>query len=273
MAKRVVQRESAVEAPQEAVARKTVKKSTSRRTLDDSKKPKIYAVVKGGKVWHKIRQENLTYFDESKGHPRAIRYFSNENSPFVDEQSGAGIREQIVFEGGVLTVPYTKPNLSKYLDCHPDNVANGGKVFKIVIAEQNAEKEVDREFTLFEAIGLIKNKSIDELIPVAMTLGIDVNQTNMEIKRELLSDAKRNPQKFISMFDNPVVETKSNILTAIDFQIVKNTPEGMYWFDTNRLICTTPIGQDTTEVFTRFCMTDKGSEVYEEIKRQLDSIA
>ena len=277
MAKRVVERNTSapVEVPTEPQVKKVVKPSASaaRRKADNTKKPKVYTIVKGGKVWHKIRQENLTYFDESKGYPRAIKYYSNENTPFVDEQSGDGIREQIVFENGMLQVPYTKPNLAKYLDCHPDNIANGGKVFKIVVAEINAEKEVDKEFLLFEAVGLIKNKSIDELIPVALTLGINISQSNMEIKRELLIDAKKNPERFISMFDNPVVDVKSNVLTALDFQIIKKTTDGMFWFDNNRLICATPMGQDTVEVFTRFCLTDKGNDVYEEIKKQLDAIA
>ena len=239
----------------------------------ESQKDRVYSVIKGGGIWYKIRQEGITYFDSALGYPRELRYSPNQKSAFVDEQNGQTIREHVVFENGLIRVPYTKPNLAMFLDFHPDNVANGGKVFKLVDTNIEAVDEVEKEFLLFDAIKLVKEKSIEELLPVAMTLGIDTNQSNMEIKRELLKDAKRNPSKFIQMFDNPIVEVKSNILLAIDFQILKSAKDGMYWFDNNRIICATPVGKNTVDVFTSFCMTQDGDSVYSEIKKQLSAIA
>ena len=40
----------------------------------------------------------------------------NNGLKFADEQSKNSIREQIIFENKMLTVPYSKPNLSKYLE-------------------------------------------------------------------------------------------------------------------------------------------------------------
>ena len=119
---------------------------------------------------------------------------------------------------------------------------------------------------------MVRDKSIEELLPVAMYLAIDTNQRNMEIKRELLIQAKSNPKRFIEMFDNPVVKVKSTIMTAIDFQILKESPDGLKWFDSNALIVATPAGQNTVDIATRFCLSEKGALVLEEIETQLSKI-
>jgi hypothetical protein len=110
------------------------------------------------------------------------------------------------------------------------------------------------------------------LLPVALFLGINVNQETMGIKRELLREAKSNPVGFVKMFDNPQVKTRSAIMQAIDFQILRNSAEGMYWFDSNRLIVSTPAGMDSVDVMTRFCLTEKGAPVYEQILARLNDI-
>ena len=125
---------------------------------------------------------------------------------------------------------------------------------------------------MLDAVAMVRDKAIEELLPVAMYLGISTEQKNMEIKRELLREAKANPTRFIEMFDNPVVRTKSVLMSAIDFQILKASPDGLKWFDSNRLIVATPAGQDTLDIATRFCLSEKGALVFEEIQTQLDKI-
>jgi hypothetical protein len=46
----------------------------------------------------------------------------------------------------------------------------------------------------------------------------------------------------------------------------------MYWYDTNRLIVSTPAGADSVEVATRFFMTDKGATAYERVLEELNKI-
>jgi hypothetical protein len=250
----------------------TASSKVKRNVVDDTKKNKVYTIKKGGGIWYKLKQNNITVFDEETATVRMLRYSPNENSVWADEQGENIIREQIVFTSKNLVVPYTNPPLQKYLSLHPDNIANGGTVFYLVDTEKNAEVELDREFSMLEAVAMVRDKSIDELVPVAMYLGINTDQKNMEIKRELLREAKSNPTRFIEMFDNPVVRTKSVIMSAIDFQILKADSDGLKWFDSNRLIVATPVGQDTIDISTRFCLSEKGALVFEEIQTQLDKI-
>ena len=243
-----------------------------RNLVDDSRKDKVYTIQKGGGIWYKLKQSNITVFDSETGRVRQLRYSPNEMSVWADEQGENIIREQIMFNNKNLLVPYTKPNLQLYLDLHPDNIANGGKVFIVIDTEKKATVELHKEFLTLDAVGMVRDKSIDELIPVAMYLGIDTNQKNMEIKRELLTQAKSNPARFIEMFDNPVVKVKSSIISAVDFQILRADSDGLKWYDSGKLIVSTPVGQDTLDIATRFCLSEKGAIVLEEIERQLSKI-
>ena len=239
---------------------------------DPKKENKVYTIGKGGGIWYKLRQTNITVFDEEKSEVRQLRYSPNENSVWTDEQSENIIREQIIFQAKNLVVPYSKPNLQKYLELHPDNRANGGSIFELVDNARSAETELETEFSVLEAVSMVRDKSVDELLPVAMYLGVNTSQKNMEIKRELLREAKANPSRFIQMFDNPMVKTKSVIMSAIDFQILRSDSDGLKWFDSGRLIVATPAGQNTIDIATRFCLSEKGALVFEEIQTQLDKI-
>ena len=232
----------------------------------------IFLTKKKGGIYFTIPQTNITVFDEAKNEIRQIRYCPNENSIYADEQSSNAVREQIVFREGTLAVKKTQPNLIKYLTAHPENEANGGGLFYLKDEAKTAVDEVEAEFAVHEAVGLVRDKAIEDLYPVAMFLGINIEAETMSIKRELLNHAKSNPTKFIKMFDNPTVRTRSAIMQAVDFQILDSTNDGMRWFDTGGLIVSTPIGQDTVDVMTRFCLTEKGSEVFSEITSRLESI-
>jgi len=153
---------------------------------DPKKENKVYTIGKGGGIWYKLRQTNITVFDEETGQVRQLRYSPNENSVWADEQSENIIREQIIFQAKNLIVPYSRPNLQKYLELHPDNKANGGGIFELVDTARSAETELESEFSVLEAVSMVRDKSVDELLPVAMYLGINTSQKNMEIKRELL---------------------------------------------------------------------------------------
>ena len=57
---------------------------------------------------------------KKKVEQRELRYATNQNSPFVDEQKGEATIGHIIFEDGVLTVPKEKQNLQKLLSLyHP----------------------------------------------------------------------------------------------------------------------------------------------------------
>ena len=126
---------------------------------------------------------------------------------------------------------------------------------------------------MYLSISLIKSKSIDDLLPVAMALNINTNQSDLSIKRALVQAAKRNASQFMGLIDSPMVMARTTVAQSFDFQIIEQRSGAVVWFDTGKLIVSVPVGQDKTEVMTRFVMTDKGSSVLSELERQLDDIA
>ena len=248
------------------------KTASKRPAKKAAPKPTVFVITKGGGIYYKIRQKSVIVFDEEKGFNRQIRYVRGERSIFVDEQSPTAVLSPIVFRDKTLVVQPSEVELLSYLRTHPDNRDNGGKVFNEVNNESNAEVDVENEFLVHDAIGLIRSSSIEELMPMVLSYGIDSNMTSMEIKKELLKFAKANAKSFMELYDSPVVQIKADVLTAIDFEILVAKPDGMYWGDNNALISPTPMGQNTVEVFTRYLMTERGNAVRDELQRQIDSL-
>lgn len=259
----------------ESAAPKTKKAPTIKRTVpNDEQMPSVFIPInnKGGIVL-KLRNSNLSYFDKDAGMVRQIRYAPLEQSVFVDEQSANPVVEQVFMYDKMLIVPIEKPNLRKFLELHPDNQANGGSVFKQLDRAKPKAQEVDNEFLVHDAITIIKSKSLSDLIPLAMSLKINIDQDDLSVKRDLVRYARRDPEKFLDMTTNPLVEVRSTTSQAFDFNIVRNNGGAVVWYDTNKVIVTVPTGQNAQETLARYCMTDQGSSVLSEIDRQLAEIA
>jgi len=245
-------------------------KATAAKTADKfDRKTKVYTIPRGAGILFRIKSDAIIY-DKETGRNRQIRYCPNEPSVYADEQSSNAIRAHVLFEEGVLAVPPQQVNLQEFLDLHPMNRANGGGTFELVNTEAKAEVDLDKEFLLHDAVALVRSKTIDELMPVAIYLNINTDQKNAELKRELLMEAKGNPKRFIELFDNPTVQVRSIIKKAVDFQILNRKDDGMYWFDSNRLIVATPVGQDTIKVMTQVCLTEQGSSALEAIRTEIE---
>ena len=264
------------EAPQAPTAKKPVakKRAVKRNLPDENKLPKLYETVGGrGGIFMKLKSDGINVYDDETGAVRQIRYCPGEQSIYVDEQSENAVKEHVVFRNKMLTVRYDQPNLIAFLEKHPENADNGGGVFQLVNKEIDVEKEVEKEFLITDAITMIKARPIDELVPVAMALNINTNQKDLQLKRALVQYAKKNPTKFMGMFDNPMVHARTTVMQAMDFQIVTQKGGAIVWADTGKMIVSVPVGQDSVDTLTRFVMTDKGASVLSEIDNQLEAIA
>ena len=216
-----------------------------------------------------LMQTGVTVYDEELNSIREIRYCENEPSIYKDEQNEKSVKTPIVFRLGKLVVSPKQPNLIEFLEKHPDNEANGGSKFKLVEAEKKASMDVDREFLVMDAVSLIRTKSFDDLLAVAVSFNIDIDRASNEIKHDLIIKAKANPEQFIKSFDNPVVAMKATVRQAEQMQIISVHEDSVRWMDTNKHIITIPPGKDPVDTFVRYCLTEGGSAVSAEIERQL----
>tara|TARA_Y100000114_G_scaffold106200_2_gene99461 strand:+ start:5650 stop:6453 length:804 start_codon:yes stop_codon:yes gene_type:complete len=245
---------------------KVIKKESSAPTIT------IFEIPEGGGILRVIKPQASVY-DEESNQVRTIRYCPGEPSVFTDEQSANAVRSHVMFRDGVLAVPVDKPNLKKFLELHPQNMANGGGVFKVLDRSGDSKDEMEQEFLTHDAVALVRNKESDEILSVALTYGINISQSMIDIRRELLREAKANPKDFIAKFDDPRVKVRSAVIQSGEFQILSFKPDGVYWFDSGRLILSVPAGQDPTDIMVRFCLTEKGATVYEELVSRLEKLS
>ena len=220
-----------------------------------------------------LPQKGVTVFDEAKDTVRELRYCPNEPSVWRDEQSENATRQSVIFREGKLFVPKSKPNLRVFMEKHPLNSSNGGKMFSLVDKKRDAEIELSREFALTDAVAMVRDKDIQELLPVAMFFGVNINSSVSDIRYNLLQIAKRKTQEFMSAFDSPQVRTRSVLQQAADYQIIKLNKDSVKWFDTNSMIVSVPVGQEPLDVMTRFCLTEKGSPVLATLEERLERLA
>ena len=250
------------------------KKPTFKREIPNLETmPQTYEVINGCNYILRIPSKNVQVFDKESNSVRAIRYAPLENSIFMDEQAASSRVEHVMFEDKFLIVPVSKPNLVAFMNAHPGNKANGGGLFKLLNKEENFEVDVESEFKISDAIAIIKSRPMDELLPVALALRINTNQKDLAIKHALIKSAKRDVDTFMDTLNSPMVNARSTVAQALDFQVIENRKGAVVWFDTGKLIVSVPVGTDVVEVMTRFVMTDNGASVLSELERQLESIA
>ena len=232
-----------------------------------------YEIPRNAGIVYMLPQKGITVYDSEKDTVREMRYCPNEPSIWADEQGERARKETVAFRDGKLFVPKDKPNLRLFMDMHPMNMANGGKVFRQVDKKKDAENELAREFKLNEAISMVRDKDINELLPIALYFGVNINTAVTEIRYNLLNIAKKKTQEFIESFDSPQVQVRTTIQQAKDYQLVNLKKDGCYWFDSNSLIVSTPVGQDSMDVMVRFCLTEKGASVLSNLEERLDKMA
>jgi len=259
-----------MEAPAKAVAPKKANRKVKRK--EETLYHAEYEIPKNAGIVYMLPQKGITVYDSDLDTVREMRYCPNEPSIWADEQGNNARKETVAFREGKLFAPKDKPNLRKFLDLHPMNMANGGKIFNQIDKKKDAEIELKKEFLLSDAITMVRDKDINELLPVALYFGVNVNNPVSEIRYNLLNIAKKKTEEFIQSFDSPQVQVRSTVQQAKDYQIINLKSDGCYWFDTNSLILSVPAGQDSMDVMVRFCLTEKGAPVLSTLETRLDRL-
>ena len=269
-----IQNEAVAEAPvMEAPTKASTKKKRSIKRKEKLSTVSEYEIIKGGGIVFMLPQKGVTIYDKENDTVREIRYCPNEPSIFVDEQSENALRESVVFNNSRLFIPKEKPNLKKFLELHPSNTINGGSLFKIVNKTKDAAEELEKEFLVSDAISIVRDRDINDLLAIAMYYGININADTTEIRYNLLRIAKSRPKDFLQSLDSPEVTCRSSVKQAGDYQIIALKPNGVYWFDSNALIVSVPVGQDPVDTMVRFCLTEKGASTFSLIEEKLDKLS
>ena len=218
------------------------------------------------------RRFPLLWFDPEKEINRELRYARNQKSPFVDEQDKNAIIEPIVFEDGFLRVPKNNQILQKFLDVHPHN----GVKFKELDKSKDAQEIVEIMNIELDAMIEARSLSIAQLETLTRVLfSKDPSRISTdEMKRDILVYAKREPQEFMSIVNDPVLKLQATVHKFFEEGLIKYRNKNKeVWFNTKTnktRLCTIPFGQDPIYIVSSYFQSDDGIEALKHLEQLLD---
>jgi hypothetical protein len=210
----------------------------------------------------------LTYFDGSLN--RALRYATNQLTPFVDEQDGVVTLEPVTFENGTLIVPSWNVNLQKFLMIHPQF----NKLFFELDKEQEASKEVEDIYNEIDAQVEAKNLDINDLEAIARVVmkGNISSMTSSELRRDMIIWAKKNPSEFMNLINDENLKLRNLAVRAVEMNIlhIKQDNRTVVWGDNKKeQIIVAPYGENVYSALALFFKTDEGLDVLQNITNKL----
>lgn len=226
---------------------------------------KVYKLKIGNPLSYTLASRNnprfpLMWFDEKNNVNRALRYASNQKSPFEDEQDGNAIIEPIIFEDGFLRVPKNNPVLQQFLYYHPLN----GTIFAEVDKEKEASEEVEDLNIEVEALVEAKQLSIEQIETLTRVMfGKDPSLlSTAELKRDILVYAKTDPRGFLNILNDPELKFQAKVRMFFENKLLvlrNNDKEAWYNTSTNKKkMLSVPYGEDPYEMVAHFLQSDEG---------------
>jgi len=226
---------------------------------------KVYRLKIGNPLSYTLASRNhprfpLMWFDEKNNVNRALRYCTNQKSPFEDEQDGNAIIEAIIFEDGFLRVPKNNPVLQQFLHYHPLN----GTIFTEVDKEKDAASEVQDLDLEIEALVEARALTLEQLETLTRVMfGKDPSTVSTaELKRDVLVFAKKDPKEFLNILNDPELKFQAKIRMFFENKLlVLRNGEKEIWFNTatnKKKMLSVPFGEDPYEMAGHFLQSDEG---------------
>jgi hypothetical protein len=212
----------------------------------------------------------LLWFDKETGEQKEIRYATNQNSPFVDQQKGEATLGHIIFQNGTLFVPKEKRNLQKLLSLYHPALNKKYAEFDAVIKANNDLEDIELEI---DALNAAREMDIDQAEAILrVEIGSAVSTMgSKEIKRDLLLFAKRNPDLFLELANDENVELRNFAIKASEAGIIKLSQDQrtFMWGTNNAKLMTVPFDENPYSAMAAFFKTDEGVEIYRSIEKKM----
>ena len=263
-------------APQEKVAVQKITAPVVPTKPEWEVKPRTY-IVKGNKQpltltipGKHTRKSPLLYFDKDQAKQRELRYATNMNSPFTDEQKGEVTLGHITFRDGILSVPEENQILQKLLSLyHP---LRDKKYFEFDSVEE-AEDDLDIIEMEIHALNAAMEMDVDQAEAILrVEKGSSVsNMKSKELKRDLLLFAKRQPSLFLSLANDENVQLRNFGIKAIEARIINLSQDQrtFHWTSNDRKLFTVPFDEHPYSALASWFKTDEGVEVYKSIEKRV----
>ncbi len=274
MAKKIKKEEVVIDIPTAVMEPPKKEKITPKDTWEV--KDRTY-VLTGDKtpLTYKIPSRHTTrhallWYDPKTREQREIRYATNQNSPFKDEQKGEATLGHIVFRDGALLVKKEKEALQKILSLyHPLKGQRYREVDEVVQAQDDL---MDLELEI-DALNMARTVDIDQAEAILrVEVGSKVgDMSSKEIKRDLLVFAKKNPKLFIDLANDENVQLRNFAIKATEAGIIKLSSDQrtFMWASNQMKLMTVPFDEHPYSAMAQFFKTDEGLEVFKSIEKKL----
>ena len=212
----------------------------------------------------------MLWYDSEKNTQRELRYATNMNSPFVDEQKGEVTLGTILFKDGALFVPKEKQALQKMLSLyHPMN----GKRYKEFDSVVEATDELDMMELQIDALNAARGMDVEQIEAILrVEFGSKVNDmSSKELKRDVLIFARQNPVLFIELAKDENVQLRNFAIKAAEAKIIKLSDDqrSFSWASNGKKLMTVPFDENPYSAMAAFFKTDEGVEVFKSIEKKL----
>ena len=218
------------------------------------------------------RRSSLLYFDSKTNSNRALRYASNQKSPFEDEQDGNVVLEPVIFEDGFLTVKATNPILQEFLYLHPHR----DRVYEEVNEEKEAKADIASLEIEVDALIAAKQLSLSQLEMVNKVLfGTNVDTVSTaELKRDVLVYARREPQHFLEVLNDPQLTLNAKVNTFFEKGLLKfrNNRKDIFYntLSSKKKMLTVPFGEDPYYIASSYLQSEEGIDALKMLESNLE---
>jgi len=212
----------------------------------------------------------LLWFDEKTNEQKELRYATNQNSVFVEEQKGEATLGHIIFLDGTLTVGKKNQNLQKMLSLyHP---AKNIKYTEFDPAEIAIDELEDLEVTI-NALNMAREMDIDLAEAVLrVEIGSKVSgMSSKEIRRDLILFAQRNADLFIDLANDDNVQLRNLAINATEAGVISISQDQrtFTWASNGRKLINVPFDENPYSAMAAYFKTDEGVEIYKSIEKKL----
>lgn len=217
------------------------------------------------------RKHSLLYFDAEKGTQKELRYATNHDSPFKEEQNGEATLGHIQFRNGDLRVPKEKQNLQKLLSLyHPLK----GKVYEEYDPVEEAFDDLELLDLQTDAAVFAREMDIDDAEAILrVEIGSAVSElSSKEIKRDLRLFARNNPELFLELAQDENVGLRNTAIKATEANIITLSQDQrtFSWASNGRKLMNVPFDENPYSAMAAYFKTDEGGEVFRSIEKKIN---
>ena len=215
------------------------------------------------------RKHALLYFDEKTGKQKEIRYATNHDSPFKEEQEGEATMGHIMFRNGDLRVGKEQQNLQKLLSLyHPLR----NRLYKEYDPVEEAYDDLELLDLQTDAAVFAREMDIDDAEAILrVEIGSEVSKlSSKEIKRDLRLFANRNPELFLELAQDDNVGLRNTAIKAMEAGIITLSQDQrtFSWASTGRKLMSVPFDENPYSAMAAYFKTDEGREVFRSIEKK-----